>query len=404
MQGSIPNHLKLVPFFIFVILFVGCQKASIREPKPFISPESITSEPPNLEPTLSPTSAPTLIPTTISPAHIPTAIPTITPQATSVATPFPIATPYPYPLSEITIPFMRARSFLGGQIHTRSILEESSAFTRYYIDYPSDDLTVTGIMHMPAGEGPFPVLILLHGYYDRDRYFSGAGTTQAAEHFAKQGYLVLAPDFRSWGESDSGISLFHMGLVTDVLNLISSISSINEADPGRIGIWGHSMGGGIATKVLTIDERVKAAVLYAPNSADDRDLIDRWGPGCLPRQSEKAGDKCNPAEIIPEESSHVLAQAYLSAATSSAYPSEIAPLFHLEHVVAPVQIHIGTADGASIEQTPPEWSEKLAGALQARGKEVDYFVYPEQGHFFQGESFSIMLDRALQLFDAELKP
>ena len=298
---------------------------------------------------------------------------------------------------------MREQTFAGGQITTRSILEETNAFTRSYITYPSDRLTITGVMHRPHGEGPFPVLILLHGYADRDQYYAGLGTWQAADFFARQGYIVIAPDFRSWGESDSGLSLFHMGLVADTLHLISSIPSLPQADSEQIGLWGHSMGGGVAMKVLTIDPRVKAAVLYAPNSADDADLIARWGLGCLSNQSQNAGDVCNPGEVIPTDSPPELIEAYQIAGSDPAFLREVAPLYHLGAVTAPIQIHIGSADGGPLAATPPDWSEKLAAELLDHNRQVDYFTYEGQGHFFAGESWTLFLHRASELYDQELK-
>ena len=68
-----------------------------------------------------------------------------------------------------------------------------------------------------------------------------------------------------------------------------------------------------------------------------------------------------------------------------------------------MQIHIGTADGKFRTETPPEWSEKLAAALQAAGRDVVTFTYPGQGHFFSGASWNSMLDRSLALFDQQLK-
>ena len=314
--------------------------------------------------------------------------------------PGPTATPGP--LHAFTIPALQARTFTGGEIDVRHTMAETEQFTKYYMAYPSDELTITGLMYIPAGPPPFPVLILLHGYIDRANYFAGADTWQAAEFFASHGYLVLAPDLRSWGESDSGLSLFHMGLVVDVLNLIGAVPSVPGADPARIGLWGHSMGGGLATKVLTIDERVGAAVLYAPNSANDADLIARWGAGCLPGQSPADGEPCNPAEIIPANTPQNIIEAYQAAVADPEFLQQVAPIYHLGAITAPVQIHIGTADGQGLAETPPEWSLTLAEALQSAEREVDTFTYDGQGHFFIGESWRQLLERALSFFDGEL--
>ncbi len=326
-----------------------------------------------------------------------------TPQATTLPTAMAIPTATPHPLFPYTIPGLRQRDFPGGQIQIRAVLAQNETFTQTYIDYPSDELMITGLMYTPVGTGPFPTLILLHGYIDREQYYAGADTWQAAEYFARQGYLVLAPDLRSWGESGVGLSIFHMGLVIDVLNLISSLESLPEADSARIGLWGHSMGGGLASKVLTIDERVEAAVLYAPNSADDADLIARWGAGCLSGQSQTGGDKCNPAEIIPPDIPPSLIEAYLDAVADSEFLPQVAPIYHLEAITAPVQIHIGTADGQALAETPTEWSLKLADALQTADRQVDTFTYDDQGHFFTGESWVLLLERALSFFNEQLK-
>jgi cephalosporin-C deacetylase-like acetyl esterase len=132
------------------------------------------------------------------------------------------------------------------------VLTVTEVFTRYYIDYPSDDLTITGIMQVPRGEGPFPVVILNHGYIPPANYWSGADTWRAAEYLSSAGFLTLSSDFRGWGQSDEGPNYFRAGLVIDALNLVNSVASIPEADPTRIGMWGHSMGGGAATKLLAV--------------------------------------------------------------------------------------------------------------------------------------------------------
>jgi dipeptidyl aminopeptidase/acylaminoacyl peptidase len=258
-------------------------------------------------------------------------------------------------------------------------------------------------MNIPRGQGPYPVLILLHGYFDREEYYTGADTWQMADFLARSGYITIAPDYRSWGSSDSGQSLFHTGLVADAINLISSLPSLPQADTARVGLLGHSMGGGIATKVLVIDDRVSAAVLYAPNSADDADLIGRWGPGCLPGQSFEAGDTCNPGEVIPADLPQALTAAYLEAAADDQFLPRVAPINYLEAVKAPVQIHIGEEDGETLQQTPPQWSRKLYEALQAAGKEVTFFSYPDQGHYFLPPALGQLMERSLAFFDEELR-
>lgn len=329
-------------------------------------------------------------------------VPSLTPSPVPSPTETPVPSPTPTILSGVTIDGLRGRDYPGGPIEFLRTLETTDAYTRYYIAYPSDGLRITGILQIPPGEGPFPVIILNHGYHERGSYWAGSGTWMAAEFLNRRGYITVAPDYRSWGESDWGPSLFHTGLVTDVLNLIESLWYVPQADPSRLGMWGHSMGGGMTTKILTIDPRVRAAVLYGTNSGDDADLIARWGRGCLPGETQ-SNAHCNPAEVIPADLSPDLVQAYLAAAADPDILRQIAPIYHLENVSAPVQIHIGTADGQELNATPPEWSFKIHEALQAAGKQSELFVYEGQGHLFQGQAWVDMMSRVADFFDQTVR-
>ena len=213
-----------------------------------------------------------------TPSSLP--MPMSTPSAPSISVTPAVPVLASHPMADYTIEGLRARTYPGGTIQVRSVLTTTNDFTRYYIDYPSDGLTITGVMQIPRGPGPFPVVILNHGYIPRDSYWPGADTWRAAQYLNRRGYLTIAPDFRSWGESDVANSFFSTGQVIDALNLVSSLSSVPEADAERVAMWGHSMGGGVTTKAITIDPRIKAAVLYAPVSADDAQVLTRWGTGC----------------------------------------------------------------------------------------------------------------------------
>ena len=342
------------------------------------------------------------------PTSLPTphaVIETMTPVPTETPTQTPsIPSTVPGLIHPYTIQGLREHAFQSGVITVLSTLYAGEEYARYLISYPSDGLTITGIMQIPAGAGPFPVILMNHGYADRSTYVSGDGSDRAAEFLVRRGYITLASDYRSWGGSEVGPSLFHTGLVVDVINLMNAIPSIPQADPARIGMWGHSMGGGITTKILTIDPRVKAAVLYAPNSADDSDLIARWGYGCIgvipaidPLES------CNAAEVIPPDLPADLTAAYQTAAGDPAALQQIAPIHFLDQVTAPVQIHIGTSDGDTIGSTPPEWSYKLNQALLDAGKPVELFQYEGERHSFIGDQWLLFMNRAVVFFDENLK-
>ena len=317
---------------------------------------------------------------------------------TNLASPTETPDPEPYAaLEQYTIEAMRAREYPGGQIALMRTLQITDTYTRYFIEYPSDDLTITGILQMPQGEGPFPVIILNHGYIRQPDYWSGYETWEAAGYLNARGYMTVAPDFRSWGLSDWDVSLFHGGLTVDVLNLISALGTIPQADTERIGMWGHSMGGGIAMKALVIDPRIDAVVLYATNSADDADLIAHYGPGCL--YGIRAGRRCNRGEVIPAEIDETLFETYLDAAADSEFLKRVSAIRYLSGVTSPVQIHIGTRDTV----VDDIWSTKLFNTLNNVGIGAEFYWYENQDHTFWGESWLTFMQRVTRFFDEHVK-
>ncbi|HNS03469.1 MAG TPA: alpha/beta fold hydrolase [Anaerolineae bacterium] len=321
----------------------------------------------------TPSPAPTETPT-ITPAATASATSTATPSPTSSPTPTVTPTPTPNPYLAYTVEGLRTRAYPGGEISITSYWEETDAFTRYYITYPSDDLTISGMMAVPKGQGPFPVIILNHGYIPPSEYWTGADTYDASTYLASRGFLTISPDFRGWGRSDSGENIFRTGLAIDVMNLISSLPSLPQADPARVGIWGHSMGGGAVSWVMAVDPRVKASLLYAPVSADARDRR-RFGGG--------SGNPSGDDRLWSDDPTFL---------------DKISPINYFDAVSGVVQIHQGTADAT----TPPRWAEAIQRALQAAGKQVEYFSYEGQGHALRGDAWRAFMQRTADFFAANL--
>src|SRR5262245_50463287 len=228
--------------------------------------------------------APAVQPPTITPTFAPS--PTQVPTATQTATVVPTPSPTPDAYFAYTNDYLRSRSYGGGQIEFVEIMGQNLYFTRYLIRYPSDGLNIYGFANIPNDGNQHPVIIALHGYIDPAIYHTLDYTTHYADALASAGYVVFHPNLRGYQPSDSGDNLFRVGMATDVLNLIALIQAQSGgADPLRnanqdlIGLWGHSMGGGISTRVLTVTDDVKAAVLYGSMSGDEQknyEAIRQW--------------------------------------------------------------------------------------------------------------------------------
>ena len=329
---------------------------------------------------------------TVNPELTPTLFPTATQTVEQAINPY-------------TIDGLRVHSYRSGKIKIGSILERNDDFVSYLIEYPSDGLMISGVLQFPIqGKAPFPVIILNHGYFYRGYYQSGDGTDRIARYLNRHGYLTISSDYRSWGDSGVGPSLFYSGLVIDVINLINALPSLPQADPGRLGMLGHSMGGGVTMKVLTIDSRVKAAVLYSTVSADDSDLISRWGAGCIGdvRENELLYG-CNSSDILPLNLPTDLLNAYQMAAYDPEMLRKISSINNLEYISIPIQIGYGTEDGRSSNGTPPEWSRKLYDALLDAGVQAELFAYEGETHSFVGNEWVAFMERSAHFYDRYVK-
>lgn len=309
--------------------------------------------------------------------------PTIEPAATATATasaiPAPTSTPDPY--EPYTIAHLRGRPYGGGEIEVVERVGANSAFTRYLIRYPSDGLMIHGFMNMPLGDGPHPVIIALHGYIDPSIYDTFDYTTHYADALASAGYLVLHPNLRGYPPSDDGEDLFRVGMATDVLNLIAILKDsagqpgpLEAADASRIGMWGHSMGGGITTRVLVVSPDVKAAVLYAAMSGDEirnYDAIGAWSEG-----RRGAEERAVPVEQL----------------------TRISPIHFLGDITAAVSIHHGLAD----ELVPVQWSMQTCELLRAAEKNVECHFYPDMPHTFRGQGDKEFIQYTIQFMDTYL--
>src|SRR5215217_7278937 len=212
-----------------------------------------------------------------TPTGMATPFPTTTQLPTSTNTSLPTLSPTPDPYYTYSIDYLRTRSYGGGAIEFVEVMAQNLYFTRYLIRYPSDGLTIYGFADIPNDAEIYPVIIALHVYIDPAIYNTLDYTTHYADALASAGYIVFHPNLRGYRPSQDGENLFRVGMAIDVLNLIALVKSqsgvtdqLRNANSDAIGMWGHSMGGGITTRVITVSEDVKAAVLYAAMSGDEQ--------------------------------------------------------------------------------------------------------------------------------------
>ncbi|NJK80528.1 MAG: alpha/beta fold hydrolase [Chloroflexaceae bacterium] len=334
--------------------------------------------------------APTVAAPTTPPAPTATPEPTAPPAPTATATPVPTdtpvptptATPEPYPeLAQYTIEGLRSRTYGEGTIEIVGVMEETTNFTRYLFAYPSDGLRITGMLNVPRGAGPFPVAILNHGYYPLDVYRTGNGTQLAADYLANQGFLTLSPDYRSHAGSDDAPNVFRAGHVIDTLNLIPLAQQLPQAQPGKVLMWGHSNGGAITAKAITISDQILAALVYAPASSNIvQDYLFRVERAAFRGSTIDRVDW----PVLPEEAPDLY--------------ERLSPLNYAQYVTADVKIIWGTND----EIVPRPWAEDLYNALLAAGKDVVFDVYQGEPHSFTPAGNGVYLPDMVAFYRAAL--
>ncbi len=278
------------------------------------------------------------------------------------------------------------QDFDGRDLTLGRVLEENSAYTRYYITYKSGELTISGIMNVPRGTGPFPVLILNHGYIDPAIYTNGRGLKREQDYLARQGFVVIHSDYRNHAQSsriDEGEIENRLGYVKDVINLVYAVraSSLPYFDQGRIGMFGHSMGGGIAqTVAVAAPDLVRAIVLYAPVSMDYRDSYYHY------MADNQARAKSVVSRFgLPEDNPE--------------FWDGISPETFVDRIAVPILLFQGTRD----ESVPKEWSDSTTALLKERGKSIEYVVYSGEGHEF-GPEWGDFMRQTSQFFRTHLIP
>jgi fermentation-respiration switch protein FrsA (DUF1100 family) len=123
------------------------------------------------------------------------------------------------------------------------------------IDFAADGVTLVGDLRLPESDGPHPALVFTGPFTGvRDQV-----TGLYAERLTALGYVTLAFDHRTWGES-GGEPRCHedpQGKLHDLRAAVSLLRSRPEVDGERIGAVGICLGGGYALKFAAFDPRVK---------------------------------------------------------------------------------------------------------------------------------------------------
>jgi uncharacterized protein len=295
----------------------------------------------------------------------------------------------------MNIQAMRQTPFPGSDILIEQTLEPGGNYHRYIASYQSEGLKIYGLLTIPYGEMPeggWPAIVFNHGYIPPAIYRTTERYVAYVDHLARSGYIVFLIDYRGHDQSEGVASgaYGHPGYTVDVLNAITALQRFPQVDPGRIGMWGHSMGGFLTLRAMVISPDIQAGVIWAGVVASYDDLFTRWRRG--------GGATPTPGATASRSWRFEWVERFGSPSENPDFWNGISANAYLEDLSGPVQLHHGTSDAS----VPLEFSEILYQQIQQAGILVEYYVYEGDDHNLSN-SFSLAMARTIQFFDQYLK-
>jgi dienelactone hydrolase len=224
----------------------------------------------------------------------------------------------------------------------------------------------------PAGKGPFPGVVLVHG--------SGRTTrdqlSRQRDHLVSQGLVVLAYDKRGVGESTG--DYVNVGVRTsrermpllgrDALACLRALRAAERLDPTRLGFLGASQAGWIIP-----------AAIAAADTGEVRFAVILSGPatsvGLEHAYSEATGDGIRPAEALSDADIDARVDAYRGPQGFDHVP--------ILRRMKPVTLWlIGERD----ESIPVRHTLRHLRAAIAEGAPITLRTYPDANHALSGPS------------------
>ncbi|GAB2477148.1 prolyl oligopeptidase family serine peptidase [Jatrophihabitans fulvus] len=224
---------------------------------------------------------------------------------------------------------------------------------------PLDDFTATaadgtelhGFVVTPEGDGPHPVLLMIHG-----GPFAAYGWTllDEAQVYARAGYAVVYTNPRGSSGYGQAYGSYIVGDVgeksaADLLALLDAALERPDLDADRVGVLGGSHGGFMTTWLVGHTDRFRAAV------------------------SERAVNA-----IDSFEGSSDIGWEFADAlyGTDPEQRRRQSPFTYAEHIGTPLLIVHSEHDW----RCPVEQAQRLYVSLRKRGATVEFLLFPGEGH------------------------
>lgn len=292
----------------------------------------------------------------------------------------------------------RKITYPGSDLIIEKSLTDGSNYSQAIASYKSEELKIYGLLTVPKGEKPslgWPVVIFDHGYIPPETYQTTERYIAYVAALARSGYIVFKPDYRGHGDSEGQPegAYYSSGYATDNLNAVATLKRLKEANPDKIGMWGHSMGGNIILRNLVVNTTdIKAAVIWGGVVGSYNDLLNNW--------QRKVRYQPSARELALRNNNRKrYTDTYGTPESNPKFWQAIDPTYFLSDITTPVQLHTGEQDA----EVPPAFSISLWESLEKAGKQAEYYNYPGGDHNISSPYFELAMKRSIEFFDKYLK-
>ncbi|MBE0411034.1 MAG: S9 family peptidase [Anaerolineales bacterium] len=289
----------------------------------------------------------------------------------------------------------RQTPYPGSQIVIEEQLQPGANYNRYIASYLSEGLKIYALLAIPNGEMPssgWPAIVFNHGYIPPQQYRTTERYVAYVDRLARSGYIVFRSDYRGHGSSEgvAAGAYGNPGYTVDILNAVGALKQFPEADPDRIGMWGHSMGGYLTLRSMVISPDIKAGVIWAGVVASYSDLLSRWRVA--------SGPTPTPNPDGPRRWRTAWIENFGSVEQNPDFWNSISANSFLHEISGPLQLHHGSNDSS----VPLEFSEILYQQVLDAGKTVELYIYEGDDHNLSNY-FNLAMNRTIEFFDEYLK-
>lgn len=251
------------------------------------------------------------------------------------------------------------------------------------VRYPTFDTvdgqprTIPAFYYRPEGDGPFPVVVNIHGGPESQALPVFNPTIQFMLEELK--VAVLVPNVRGsagYGKSylqlDNG--LLREDSVKDIGALLDWIGQQPELDASRVGVSGGSYGGYmVLASLVHFNDRIRAGI----------DVVGISDFGTFLANTESYRRDLRRAEYGDERIPEM-----------KAFHDRIAPLNNAGKITSPLFV----AQGYNDPRVPWTEAEQIVKAVRGNGGDVWYLLFKDEGHGFRKKANSDYFGAASVLF------